>query len=106
VRGARARSTSIAHRSSFHPRAVNGAWRGGAALMAMSSNLPQVKAGDRVQLKCGGPIMTAEQVHTNLPTPFAQCVWIDMREEFHRISVSLGALERLTFEEKETFSTP
>jgi len=68
--------------------------------MGASSDAPQVQVGDRVRLKSGGPVMTAERVMHQAMYPFAQCTWIDARERMNRAFVNLDALA-LVFPEDE-----
>jgi uncharacterized protein YodC (DUF2158 family) len=53
---------------------------GGAAPMDRTSNLPPVRAGDRVRLKSGGPVMTVERVNGRAPVPYSHCSWMDARQ--------------------------
>ena len=62
--------------------------------MAASGNHAELKSGDVVRLKSGGPVMTAERVFDRVPRPFAHCAWFDGRAALHRAFVNLPALER------------
>ncbi len=61
--------------------------------MAISSEPLQVKAGDVVRLKSGGPRMTAERVDDRVELPFAHCIWIDARSAARTMFFKLDALE-------------
>ena len=56
-------------------------------------NEMKIEAGDKVRAKCGGPVMVAEWVVDNVPTPFARCLWFDERKLLHTASVRTVALE-------------
>ena len=49
----------------------------------------QIKAGDRVRLKSGGPVMTASWVSEELGTVVAGCAWFDKdnKNQFERFPV-------------------
>lgn len=39
--------------------------------------MSEIKKGDTVRLKSGGPVMTVEDVYHHSNTPRASCVWFD-----------------------------
>lgn len=51
------------------------------------------KEGDLVRLKSGSPIMTVEQVWSEVQDPFARCTWFDDRKTPQHTSINLGALD-------------
>lgn len=52
-------------------------------------------AGDVVQLKSGGPLMTVEEVdHTTFNEPMAICIWFH-KDQMERNSFSLRVLQKV-----------
>jgi uncharacterized protein YodC (DUF2158 family) len=64
------------------------------------------RAGDRVRLKSGGAVMTAERVDHEAEHPVARCVWLDAREALHREFIGLDALHLVTAEESASTDCP
>lgn len=47
--------------------------------------MQDIKPGDEVRLKSGGPVMTVEYTDTTLTGEnFAVCIWFDKQEELKR----------------------
>ena len=66
--------------------------------------MPQVnmKEGDLVRLRSGGPVMTAEQVFLEVRMPYARCAWFDEGNLLKRGgSFNLGTLEMVEPQETE-----
>jgi uncharacterized protein YodC (DUF2158 family) len=64
------------------------------------------RAGDRVRLKSGGALMTAERVNHEADHPFAQCVWFDARRALQKAFIGLDALKLVTPEESASTVCP
>ncbi len=75
------------------PGAVDGALGGGPEPIAMLSNLPPLREGQRVRLPSGGPVMTAERVMLRPQRPYAMCIWIDRWSRTRREPFDLVTLE-------------
>lgn len=56
-----------------------------------------IKAGDLVQLKSGGPIMTVSRIHFGRE---CECVWFDERNKAHFIYIFKDALDVVTLVKK------
>lgn len=54
--------------------------------------MSDINAGDVVRLKSGGQTMTVEWIDPETRT--ASCVWFDEKNQNHRASFSLAALEK------------
>jgi uncharacterized protein YodC (DUF2158 family) len=67
--------------------------------MAISSQLPPMKAGDKVRLTAGGAVMSIERIIQDAAPPFARCAWMDPRATLHRAFVILDALELVSADE-------
>ena len=55
----------------------------------------ELKPGDLVRLRAGGPVMSAETVRYG----YARCAWFDPRQAPHWRNFMITALERLEPEE-------
>lgn len=53
----------------------------------------QIKAGDAVRLKSGGPVMTVDWVSGELGTPTAGCSWFDTANKNHFERFPVTSLE-------------
>jgi uncharacterized protein YodC (DUF2158 family) len=69
--------------------------------MAISSEPLEVRAGDVVRLKSGGPWMTAERVDYRPEHPYAHCLWMDSRKMIRSAFIKLDALEIAGLEEEK-----
>ncbi len=63
--------------------------------MAAASETPRLQAGDRVRLRSGGAVMTVERADYRVELPFAFCSWMDARDNIHRASIKIEALEHV-----------
>jgi uncharacterized protein YodC (DUF2158 family) len=82
----------------------------GVALMA--GEAWKARAGDRVRLKSGGAVMTAERVGHGVEHSSARCVWFDARQAPRkafiglRAFIGLEALDLVTPEESASTDCP
>ncbi|HZC17247.1 MAG TPA: hypothetical protein VE309_10830 [Caulobacteraceae bacterium] len=74
--------------------------------MAVGGEAWKARAGDRVRLKSGGAVMTAERVDHGVEHPFAQCVWLDVRWMLQKAFIALDALDLVTPEESASTDCP
>jgi uncharacterized protein YodC (DUF2158 family) len=57
--------------------------------------MPQMnlKQGDLVRLRSGGPVMTAGRVYLEARVPFARCTWSNRRGRAREAAFNLCALD-------------
>ncbi|HZC17739.1 MAG TPA: DUF2158 domain-containing protein [Caulobacteraceae bacterium] len=72
----------------------------------MAGEACKARAGDRVRLKSGGAVMTAERVGHGAEHPSARCVWFDARQAPHMAFIGLEALDLVTPEESASTDCP
>ena len=60
--------------------------------MAVGGEAWKARAGDRVRLKSGGAVMTAERVDHGV----ARCIWQDARQALNKAFIGLDALDLVT----------
>jgi uncharacterized protein YodC (DUF2158 family) len=64
------------------------------------------RAGDRVRLKSGGAVMTAERVNHGVEHSSARCVWLDARQAPHKAFIGLDALDLVSSDESASTDCP
>ncbi|HZC17184.1 MAG TPA: DUF2158 domain-containing protein [Caulobacteraceae bacterium] len=72
----------------------------------MAGEAWKARAGDRVRLKSGGAVMTAERVGHGVEHSSARCVWFDALQGLHREFIGLDALHLVTAEESASTDCP
>jgi uncharacterized protein YodC (DUF2158 family) len=54
--------------------------------------MAEIKEGDQVQVKSGGPVMTVQEITDG--GKFALCVWFDEKNHPQRLKFTLNTLEK------------